>query len=332
MRRNPTTPTVDFTKDGIHHGFLRLPHSRDESAWGAIMIPLTVIRNGDGPTALLTGGNHGDEYEGPIALFDLATSLPLDEIAGRVIVVPAMNYPAFRAGRRTSPLDSGNMNRVFPGRPDGTVTEKLADYFQHQLLPMANVVLDIHSGGRTLDFLPFAAVHVLDDKEQQARCTAAMEAFNAPYSVMLLELDNIGMYDTAAEEMGKTFVSTELGGGGSASARTIAIAKRGVQNLLKHAGILSGEIDRTPSMLLDMPDQRCFVTCGNTGLLEMCVDLGARVRAGELIARVHDVERTGARAIEYCAGIDGILAGRHFPGLVTIGDVIGVVAVPEGSG
>lgn len=332
MSRNPTSATVDLTADGVHHGFLRLPHSRDESAWGAIMIPITVIRNGDGPTALLTGGNHGDEYEGPIALFDLATSLRPDEITGRVIIVPAMNYPAFRAGRRTSPMDGGNMNRVFPGKPNGTVTEKLADYFQHHLLPMADVVLDIHSGGRTLEFVPFAAAHMLDDKEHEARCVAAMEAFNAPYSVMLLELDNIGMYDTAAEEMGKVFVSTELGGGGSASARSVAIAKRGARNLLKHAGILSGEIEWAPSVLLDMPDQRCFVTSGTTGLLEMCVDLGARVRIGDLIARVHDVERTGASAVEYRAAIDGVLTGRHFPGLVAIGDVIGVVAVPAEPG
>ena len=331
MRHNPTTATVDFTKDGVHHGFLRLPHSRDESAWGAIMVPLTVIRNGDGPTALLTGGNHGDEYEGPFALFDLATSIRVEDITGRVIIVPAMNYPAFRAARRTSPIDGGNMNRVFPGKPDGTVTEQLADYFQHHLLPMADVVLDIHSGGRTLDFLPFAAVHVLDDKEQEARCVAAMEAFNAPYSVMLLELDNIGMYDTSAEQMGKTFVSTELGGGGSASAQTVAIAKRGVRNLLKHVGVLAGKIERAPSVLLDMPDQRCFVTSETTGLLEMCVDLGAQLRAGDLIARVHNVERTGSSPVDYHASVEGILAGRHFPGLVTIGDVIGVVAVPAGS-
>ncbi len=328
MRVNPIVPTVDFDKDGVQHGFLRLPHSRDESAWGAIMVPLTVICNGDGPTALLTGGNHGDEYEGPIALFDLATSLHANDISGRVIVVPAMNYPAFRAGRRTSPVDGGNMNRTFPGKPDGTVTEKLADYFQHHLLPMADVVLDIHSGGRTLEFLPFAAAHVLEDEDQQKRCVSAMEAFNAPYSVMLLELDNIGMYDTAAEEMGKTFVSTELGGGGSASARTVSIARRGVSNLLKHAGILSGEIERQATVHLEMPDERCFVTSGTTGLLEMTVDLGAEVRVGDVLARVHDVERTGVSPVAYRAAIDGILCGRHFPGLIGIGDVIAVVAVP----
>jgi N-alpha-acetyl-L-2,4-diaminobutyrate deacetylase len=67
-----------------------------------------------------------------------------------------------------------------------------------------------------------------------------MQAFNAPYSMMMLEIDAVGMYDTAAEEMGKTFVTTELGGGGTTRASTVAIARRGVRNLLVHAGILKG--------------------------------------------------------------------------------------------
>ena len=167
MRPSPISATVDFNADGVQHGFLRLPYSRDDSAWGSVMIPLTVVRNGTGPTALLTGGNHGDEYEGPIALYDLARRLKADDVTGRVIIIPGMNQPAFAAGTRTSPIDRGNMNRAFPGRPDGTVTEKIADYFQRVLLPMADVVLDFHSGGRTLDFLPFCAAHILPNKSQE---------------------------------------------------------------------------------------------------------------------------------------------------------------------
>ena len=163
MRPSPIVPTIDLDAQGVQHGHLRLPYSRDDSAWGSVMIPICVIRNGDGPTALLTGGNHGDEYEGPLALFELARTLDPKDVSGTVIIVPAMNYPAFRAGTRTSPIDKGNMNRAFPGRPDGTVTEKIADYFQRHLLPMADIVLDFHSGGRTLDFLPYCAAHRLPD-------------------------------------------------------------------------------------------------------------------------------------------------------------------------
>ena len=203
MKANPISPTIPLDQDGVHHGFLKLPYSRDDSAWGSVMIPLTVIKHGEGPTALLTGANHGDEYEGPIALQELAATTKAEDVTGRLIIVPAFNYPAYRAGTRTSPIDKGNMNRSFPGRPDGTVTEKIADYFQRTLLPMADLAVDFHSGGKTLDFVPFAAAHILDDKATQEACFAAMRAFNAPYSVELLEIDSAGMYDTAVEEMGK---------------------------------------------------------------------------------------------------------------------------------
>ncbi|AOK06408.1 N(2)-acetyl-L-2,4-diaminobutanoate deacetylase DoeB [Burkholderia sp. AU19243] len=330
MRASPITPTVDFDADGEQHGFLKLPYSRDDSAWGAIMIPVTVVKRGDGPTVLLTGGNHGDEYEGPVALSKLAGSLKAADVTGRVIVVPFMNYPAFRAGCRTSPIDAGNLNRSFPGRPDGTVTEKIADYFQRHLLPLATHVLDIHAGGRTLDFVPFAAIHVLTDRDQEVRCERAMRAFGAPYSMRMLELDNVGLFDTAAEEAGKVFVSTELGGGGSSTAASVAIAERGVYGFLAHAGVIAKDvIDRNAprtTTLLDMPDGSCFTTSEHHGLLEMCRDLGSDVNAGDVLARVHDIDRTGVAPVEYVARRRGLLAARHFPGIVQAGDTIAVVA------
>ncbi|MCY1292889.1 N-alpha-acetyl-L-2,4-diaminobutyric acid deacetylase [compost metagenome] len=206
------------------------------------------------------------------------------------------------------------------------MTQKIADYFQRYLLPLADLVLDIHSGGRTLDFLPFAACHVLPDKAQQEAAEAAMRAFAAPYSMRMLELDAVGMYDTAAEEQGKIFVTTELGGGGTSSARSVAIAERGVRNVLIHAGILQGEPVTSESVMLDMPDGDCFVASQHSGLLEMCRDLGERVEAGEVIARVHDVQRTGTPPLEYRAKRSGLLAARHFPGLVQSGDTLAVIA------
>ena len=327
MSQSPVRTAVDFDAEGVQHGHLKIPYSGDDSAWGAIMIPVTVVKNDVGPTVIFTGANHGDEYEGPIALWWLSNELKSKDIRGRVIIVPAMNYPAFKAGKRTSSIDGGNMNRAFPGRPDGTITEIIADYFNRVLLPMADYVADMHSGGKTLDFVPFACAHVLENKHQQARCIAAMEAFNAPYSLMLLELDSAKMYDTAAEKMGKVFIGTELGGGGSASATTVAIAKRGILNLLKHAGILSGEPELDPSISLVTPDHRSFVTSEHSGLLEMCVDLGADVKNGEVIALVHDIERTGTQPVEYKATIDGVLAGRHYPSLTQPGDNLAVIAI-----
>ncbi|AUX80488.1 N(2)-acetyl-L-2,4-diaminobutanoate deacetylase DoeB [Sinorhizobium fredii] len=327
LRPSPISATVDFDADGVQHGFLRLPYSRDDSAWGSVMIPITVIKNGIGPTALFTGGNHGDEYEGPIALLDLARRLDAAEVQGRVIIVPAMNYPAFQAATRTSPIDRGNMNRSFPGRPDGTVTEKIADYFQRALLPLADIVLDFHSGGKTLDFLPFCAAHILPDKEQEASAFDFVKAFGAPFSMKMLEIDAVGMYDTAAEEMGKIFITTELGGGGSATAKSAAIAKRGAMNVLRHAGIIKGEIDAQPTQWLDMPSDDCFAFAEDGGLVEFLVDLGEPVESGSVIARIHPTARTGAEPIEVQAKMAGMLVARHFPGLIKAGDCCAVLAV-----
>lgn len=327
LRPSPITPTVDYSADGVQHGFLRLPYSRDDSAWGSVMIPITVIKNGEGPTALLTGGNHGDEYEGPIALFDLARTLKAEEISGRVIIVPAMNYPAFVAATRTSPIDKGNLNRSFPGRPDGTATQKIADYFQRELLPLADVVLDFHSGGKTLDFLPFCAAHIVPDKVLEARAFSLVEAFSAPYSMKMLEIDAVGMYDTAAEEMGKVFITTELGGGGTATARSAGIAKRGVRNMLRQAGIIEGEPEMSETRWLDMPDGDCFAFAEGDGLIEPMVDLGQTVRKGQVVARIYPLGRTGVDPSDVHARMDGMLCARHFPGLVKAGDCVAVFAV-----
>ncbi len=323
---NPIAPTVPLDTDGVHHGFLRLPSSRDESAWGSVMIPITVVKNGEGPTALLTGANHGDEYEGPVALQGLACDLTADRVSGRVIIVPYMNTPAFRAARRTSPLDGGNLNRLFPGRPDGTATEKIADFFMESLVPTADLVLDFHSGGKTLDFVPFAAAHLLDDPMQEAACFEAMKAFNAPYSMALREIDAVGMFDTAVEEAGKVFVSTELGGGGTVTARSARIARRGAENVLKHAGILAGEVEMVPSVMIDTTVGDCFHFSERDGLIEPMVDLGEKVDKGAPLAAIWSLERTGEKPEFVLAKRTGILAARHFPGLVKMGDCLAVVA------
>ena len=327
MQENPITPTIPLDQDGIHHGFLRLPYSRDDSAWGSIMVPMTVIQNGAGPTGLLTGANHGDEYEGPVALQELAVTLKPEDVSGRVIIIPAFNYPAFRAGTRTSPIDKGNLNRAFPGRPDGTPTEKLADYVQRSLLPLSDFAVDFHSGGKTLDFVPFAAAHILEDKATEAACFAAMEAFNAPYSVQLLEIDNVGMYDTAVEGMGKVLVSTELGGGGTSTVKSNAIAKKGLRNVLIHFGILKGAMQIDPTVRIDMPDGDCFTFCETDGMHEPVVDLGEAVEKGDVVARVWPVDRTGIAPTEYKAKRSGILISRHFPGLIKSGDCAAVIGI-----
>ena len=124
------------------------------SAYGWLPIPVVTLRNGDGPTLLIMGGTHGDEYEGQISIANLARELTPDRIRGRLILMPTTNAPAAEAGLRTSPIDNGNLNRLFPGDPRGTITEMIAHYIEETVMPLADYAIDLHSGGSSLFYPP----------------------------------------------------------------------------------------------------------------------------------------------------------------------------------
>ena len=80
-------------------------------------------------------GNHGDEWEGQIGLGNLIRSIEPKDIKGRLVILPSANFPAAMEGRRTSPIDEGNLNRSFPGDAEGTITQQIAYWIEHALLP-----------------------------------------------------------------------------------------------------------------------------------------------------------------------------------------------------
>jgi len=324
--------TIDFSAEGKHHGHLSIPHSRNDSAWGAVHLPIVSIRNGEGQTILLTGGNHGDEYEGPIALMKLARSLEASDIRGQVIIIPALNFPAFLSGTRLSPIDGVNMNRAFPGERDGSVSKLIAHYVHQKILPLADVVLDIHSGGKTLMFSPFACYHRIPDTEVMENAKQATLAFGAPISLELVELDAEGMLDTTVEDMGKIFVSCELGGGGTATTETISITEIGIRNLLAYFDI----IDEKPlsrkdrglpeTQLMHMPDAGCYLISDDAGIYEPLIDLDQTVKTGDAVGQVHFPAKPEYPPVVYRASCGGTLIGRTHKVLVGTGDFLALIA------
>ena len=324
--------SIDIEAEGKHFGHLSIPHSRNESGWGAVHLPIVSIRNGDGPTVALTGGNHGDEYEGPITLLKLVRALDPARISGRVIVIPALNYPAVMGGARVSPIDGVNMNRAFPGRRDGSVTQMIAHFVQHKILPECDALFDIHSGGKSMMFSPFACYHRLADEALMQRAREAVEAMAAPISLELVELDAEGMLDTAVEDMGKIFIGTELGGGGTTTTGTVAIAETAVRNLLAHLGVIDeAPLTREarglpPSRAMHMPDPGCYLIADDAGLYEALVDLDAEVEEGDPVGQVHFPERPERAPVVYRAGTPGTVIGRTHKVLVGPGDFLALIA------
>ncbi len=330
---------VDFGMDGKQVSFLKIPNSTNQSGWGSLLMPITVVRNGAGPTVLLTGGSHGDEYEGPLALTKLAGVLRPEQVTGRVIIVPALNYPALLAGTRLSPIDGRNMNRVFPGRRDGTITLMIAHYVYHVLLPLADVVVDIHSGGSSMIFAPCAVMHHLEDAELMDVTLGGVRAFGAPISLVLRELDNVGMLDTAVEQMGKVFISTELGGGAFVTPETVRLADAGVRNVLRHFRVLEGELEDParcggpPTRVMEVPEEGGYTMALSDGLYEPLVEVGEAVMPGTVLARLYAPEDPLQAPREITSARAGVLITRAGRGWVRRGDTVAVLAIDlEGGG
>jgi predicted deacylase len=184
-RRRTACSTLDLDKPGKQFGWIMLPHSTHDDAWGVTRVPIVVIANGNGPTVILEGGNHGDEYEGPIAICDLARELDPGAVQGRLILMPANNVHAVIAGTRTSPVDGLNFNRTFPGDALGSITQQISDFVANEIFPCGNAFLDLHSGGSSLDLLPSTVIEPTADSELHRRNLGAAQAFGAPFTVVI---------------------------------------------------------------------------------------------------------------------------------------------------
>jgi predicted deacylase len=150
---SPVGCTIDFSRDGKQVGHLSLPKITNTAGWASTFVHVSQVANGDGPTVLVLAGNHGDEYEGQVAALRLLQELQPEQVSGRVIVIPVLSPAASKANTRNWP-SGANFNRSFPGNPEGPPNEQLADYLARVLFPMADVVIDMHSGGRSAWFLP----------------------------------------------------------------------------------------------------------------------------------------------------------------------------------
>ena len=318
---------IDYEKNGKQVGVLHLPYSVTRSGYGQIDIPIAVIKNGRGPSILLMAGNHGDEYEGQVTLSRLIRDLKPADIAGRVIVMPAANLPAAMAGARISPLDEGNLNRAFPGEPTGTPTWQIAHYVDSVLVPICDAWADLHSGGSSMDYLPFAAFYESGDAALDAKGEAIMKAFGAPRSVRVTARPDPRLAAATAHRRKIAYLGGEWGGGGRVDPDGVELTRNGVLRVLSHLGILRDirrfKVPKPPkSQSLEWGGYDYYAFAPEAGLFEPMVRLGDRVKDGQLCGHVHFVESPWRDSVPVHFKKGGLLiCQRHF-GRVQPGDCV----------
>ncbi|MBS1249062.1 MAG: N-alpha-acetyl-L-2,4-diaminobutyric acid deacetylase [Chloroflexi bacterium] len=326
LEKSPISTDVNFEKEGKQFSYLRVPYSRNDSAWGGVFVPVVVVKNGKGPTVLFVGGNHGGEYEGSVTLLKLSRTLEADQIQGRVILLPALNLPAVQAGERVSPIDGRDMNRTFPGKHNGTISQIIAHYVHEAILPLCDAVIDLHSGGYSLDLMPYNSMHYLPDEELRKRTMAALKAFDAPVSLVMREFTGEGLLDYAVEGMGKIFLCAEIGGRGVLSPSKLKIAERGVQNMLKHFNLIKGDLAKPTTRLMEVPETGNYAYAQSNGIYEAFFEIGEEVPAGQPVGQVHYPESPEREPEVLTIGRGGVLVGTRGPGFVERGDCVAVTA------
>jgi N2-acetyl-L-2,4-diaminobutanoate deacetylase len=329
-KRVPDSPvhcSIDLDAPGKIVGRLELPRSNNTSGWSHLYIPIVSIKGGDGPTALVVGGVHGDEPEGQVAALRLARETAPEAVTGQLIVVPCASPDASRAYTRLWP-SGANFNRSFPGSPDGSPDEQLADFFTRMLFPRADVVVDMHSGGRSGLCPPWSEMHWVDDAAQRRAMVDVMLAWGTDYHFVYIDIAGTGLLVGEAERQGKLVVSTELGGGGHVTAATHRISQSGLANVLRHVGVLSGDVRTrdTAPVIGRATEVDNYLLAPETGLWETFVDLGDRVTAGQSVGQIHFLERPDREPAVVEALTDGIVFVVRAIATTAQGDNVAVIA------
>lgn len=323
MTKSRISIDIPLDENGKRSGIARLPHSVHRSAYGWLPIPLVSIRNGDGPRILLMSGTHGDEYEGQITLTRLAQSLEAEDIRGQILILPMANYPAAKAGLRLSPIDNENLNRIYPGDPHGGPSKMIAHFIETELLSRVDVVLDLHSGGSSLNYLGSTVSLAADDPHLLEQSQEMMRVFGAPYGVLFESRGGIGSSYDAAVRNKIIRIGTELGGRAWVNPALRKLCEAGVRRVLAHLGVIPASLCEPagPVQFMRVPPQ-AFVYASTDGIFEAAVSLGDHVNAGDVAGRIYFPDTPMRTPIEEKFQSDGIVICERAIASCQVGDCL----------
>ncbi len=259
-------------------GFMEVPGT-------PIRMPLTLVRGAaPGPLLSVTAGVHGGEYPGIEAAIRTAAWLEPAQIRGTVIIVHIVDVPAFH-GRNIyiCPLDGKNPNRVFPGNPNGTASERLAHTVFTEVIARADFYVDLHGGDINEALVPFTIMLETGDPGVDERTMGLARAYGISY--VLRGRVSGGTYAAAAQRRIPAIL-TEAGGQGLLEEAALQTHLRGLRNVMKHVGIVPGEPE--PAAPVTVFSRFHWVTSEHAGLCYLTITPGAQVVEGQPVGEARD--------------------------------------------
>jgi predicted deacylase len=285
---------------------------------GTLNIPVIVINGArPGPCLWVDGAIHGDEPEGPLTCHNLLREVTPTNLTGSLVLVPVINVPAFEAAQRGNPLDtfSHDMNRIYPGREGGYLSERIAHAHREWMVEVADYEISIHSGGNH-SYLS-ETIFATDDAASQELARAmgegwslALKAFNPkgnPMAVML--------------EAGKAGITVELGGRSATSPhdfhRVGRVLADAILNVMRHYGMIPGEA-RYASPRYRGVQHALLAPVSGMFVAEPSIEFQKPMKQGDKIATIFNLY--GDIEVELTAPVDGMIFGLRALPNVTTGD------------
>ena len=272
---------------------------------------------------ILCGGIHGDEYEPQIVLRRLIDELSPSDVNGRLVIIPTLNFPASQKGSRLSPLDGHNMNRVFPGKPDGTPTERLAAFLYSEVFPSFDLLVDVHSGGGDYRVVPMIfGFSAPGCQVSNGDLEKVMEGWGYRF---IQYVDGIASTSAGSSPTaGVASVEIEGGSGGAITGSDVDIMYAGIVRGLRNYGVLNGPKEEASADVIrvDVTEADQYAAPAD-GIVEHQVELGAAVQEGQVVALLHPASGAESEPIEIVAPRTGYILRQRAHAFVRRGELIG---------
>ena len=304
-RKTFTVGTATATRGQKVTGTIEVPAGSD----GSLSIPVAVIHGArPGPVLALVAGSHGTEYASIIALEKLIAQLSPAEISGTVIVVPLINIPSFEQKvPHLNPVDKKNMNRFYPGRMDGTQTERASYQITKQVVEQCDHLIDLH-GGDTDESLRTYSYWTKTGNERQDQISREMVlAFGLDHIVISTERPKdpqaSRFLENTATTRGKPSITVEAGHAGTVETDDVNALIDGCLNVMRYLKMTPG-----PAAMLQHPvwiEKIATLASEQTGIFYPLVKRGTYVEQGMKLGYVTDY--FGNTSFEARAPVSGVV-------------------------
>lgn len=269
-------------------GFLEVAAGSD----AATAIPVVVVNGAKpGPTLALVSGSHGTEYASIIAAEKLIDRIDPAQLSGKVILIPLVNIASFeRKVPHVNPVDGKSMNRFYPGKPDGTQTERASWLITKQVVERSDYLIDYHGGDLDENLTPYAYWPKTGDAKQDAITHDMAIAFGLPTIIITADRPtdpNASRYlDTTANTRGKPAIAVEAGHAGRVDTDDVQALVNGTVSVMRYLKMLPGAPAKVENPVLI--GKINAVASDQTGIFYPVVKRGAYVEKGMKIGYVTD--------------------------------------------